>query len=108
MKYQEHDLGFSTADASDLSLTFDSANLVLRFCDWQEKSVKYVFRDVLAMQWGASGPDEPADDRAYVVEDSPILVNEAALHQVPPGEYIHYALGFNAIGWLNVIARRAS
>ncbi len=101
-----YDLGFSTADAEDVRLDFDGADLQLRFVDWRERPVIHRFHDVLAYRWGLDIDPDLRDDQVYEIVDSPWLEREAELAEEPRESYLHLKLAFNAQGVLDVLARR--
>lgn len=108
MKYQEVHLGFSTADADDLRLSFANGDIQLSFRDWRETPVDATFDEVLAFHWEDASDDFTLrDDTCYEVPNSSWLsqIREAA--RLPNFQaYAHYLLCFNALGRLDVICRR--
>jgi hypothetical protein len=101
-------LGISTADAEGVEMHFDGGDLVLSFMDWQEVPRQLIFREVLAFRWQDFDETGIRDDTTYEVLESEWLAQQADLQGVNAdlGNYAHYKLCFNAIGILDVLARR--
>jgi hypothetical protein len=106
MRYQERNLGVSTADAEDVCLRFDSSELILSFTDWQAKHQELCFADVLAFRFEELDEASIRDDTTYEVLDSPWLARQAELQAVSLTGLAHYKLCFNACGALDVLCRR--
>lgn len=107
MRHKQVDLGFSTADAKDVRLSFDGADLLLECVDWREAPQECAFKDVLAYRWGQHlGLDLPRDDCSYEIHDSDWLSREAQLAAVTQSAFAHYTICFNACGVLEVLAKR--
>jgi len=107
MMYRSVDLGFSTADAEDVAMVFDRAELQLTFRDWSEETVKHTFNDVLAFKWdGGLSIDTIRDDTCYEVIDSSWLEEQARLQGENQTRLTHYKLCFNACGVLDVLCAR--
>ena len=108
MDYKVVNLGFSTADAQDVSISFDGSDLTLTCVNWHGEPVKHVFNDALAYRWGQDlGSKEVHDDETYEVQNSQWLLQEAPLIGVDPSAYVHLKLCFNARGVLDVLSRRS-
>ncbi len=107
MRHEQVDMGFSTADADDVRLSFDGADVLLECVDWQEAPQKCAFKEVLACRWGQHlGLDLPRDDCSYQIHDSDWLIREAKLAAVDQSAFAHYTLCFNAWGVFEVLARK--
>ncbi len=107
MRYEQVDLGFSTADADDVRISFDGADLLLEFVDWREAPQACAFDAVLACRWAQHlGLDLPRDDCSYEVHDSDWLSCEAKPAAVDQAAFVHYILCFNAWGVLEVLAKK--
>lgn len=108
MRYQNCDLGVSTADADKVAIHFDRGDLRLSFTDWQEQCRNVVFRDVLAFRWQELDDAVPRDDATYQAIESTWLDRQARLQSVSPDQFSHYVLCFNGSGVLDVLARHVS
>jgi hypothetical protein len=106
MTFVTVDIGVQTADAEDVAVQFSSSDLVLTFVDWQERSRRVVFADVLAFRWQAFDEEDIRDDVVHEVKDSDWLARQALLQAVEAEGYVHYKLCFNASGTLDVLCRR--
>src|SRR5262245_19326761 len=107
MIYRSVNLGFSTADAEDVTLAFDRTELHLIFRDWREETVEHTFKDVLAFKWdGELSIDTIRDDTCYEVIDSSWLEEQARLQGENQTRFTHYKLCFNACGVLDVLCIR--
>jgi hypothetical protein len=100
-------LGFSTAGAERVRLNLVDGDLFLSFIDRDEKQVQHVFRDVLGFRWdGAIDDPSIRPGATYEVRSSPWLERQAQLHGIDPAGHVHWKLGFDAAGMLEVLARR--
>jgi hypothetical protein len=108
MRCVEVYLGVSTADADNIDLHFDGADLVLSFVDWQEVPRQLIFRNVLAFRWQDFDETGIRDDTTYEVLESEWLAQQADLQGVKAAveNYAHYKLCFNAVGMLDVVGLR--
>lgn len=105
--YKPIDLGFSTADADEVSLHFESGTLLLAFRDWREQQIKCAFNEVLAFKWDSEL--DMAGIRAdiyYEVSNSLWLQAQAEAQGVNVGDYTHYKLCFNAQGAQDVLCAK--
>jgi hypothetical protein len=102
------DLGFSVADGGAIALSFEAGDLVLRFKDWPEQTIRHRFVEALAFRWAArSTVATPRDDSTYEVEGSAWLLDELKSEGYPaPEQFVHHVLCFNAAKVLEVISRR--
>ena len=94
---------FSTADAEDISIEFDSYDLVLRFNDWQGKSHAIKFRETEFLRW-----DEDIDFKKFNY-DCPHEILESELiksRKLYPSYFHHYMLCFNAASNLEIISAK--
>ncbi|HKR63427.1 MAG TPA: hypothetical protein VJZ00_06815 [Thermoanaerobaculia bacterium] len=109
MEFRHVDFGFSTADADQIELKFESAALTLRFLDWREQPIVKTFQDVLAFKWDSVFDESaPRDDQSFEVVDSPWLSREVERREIEdPSQYCHYKLCFNELGVLDVLALAA-
>ncbi len=108
MHFIDTHLGLSTADAESVALQHDGSDLVLTFVDWQERTIRHEFEEVLAFKWGQDTGGAPRDDQTYIVEGSEWLAHEAGLAEESPDRFVHYKLCFNAVGVLDVLARSSN
>ena len=111
IEYRAVDLGASTADAEKIELRFACGDLTLAFVDWQEAHRRLIFREVLGFRWqefdeGELGAGAIRDDSTYEVLESAWLERQAEIQGEQRQGYAHYVLCFNAIGTLEVLARR--
>ncbi|XAL99352.1 hypothetical protein OT109_17450 [Phycisphaeraceae bacterium D3-23] len=108
MKHLQVDLGFSTADAERVQLSFDGSDVQLTFVDWQEVPRDHSFLEVLGFSWSEELDDSSIrDDVVYEVVDSPWLASQLELNAIDdPYSYVHYKLCFNACGVLDVLCKR--
>ena len=101
--------GFSVADADYPEISLNDGILVVRFIDWQERTVSLLFLNTCAFKWqeaSSRGP-EPRDDTAYEIVNSE-WVAKHLVEQVraPEEKFRHFKLCFNACGVLEVIASK--
>lgn len=108
MRYQNCDLGVSTADADKVAIHFDCGDLRLSFNDWQDQCRTVVFRDVLAFRWQELDDPVPRDDATFEAIESTWLDHQARLQSVSPEQFRHYVLCFNGCGALDVLASQVS
>ena len=106
MKVRRVNLGLNTADAEQVGIAFVNGALVLDFVDWQERPQTRTFQDVLAFRWQEFDERDIRDDTTYEVMESAWLIRQAELQAVPPGDYAHYMVCFNACGVLDILCRR--
>ena len=98
------DLGWTTADAEDPTLSYDGTDLRVEFVDWQEQLVRLVFRNCHMFSW----EEIPASfelwpDRTYSCTGS----SWQGADSVKPEQLKHWVLCFNAsYFWLQVLAER--
>ena len=109
-EYRAVDLGVVTSDAENVTLGLTNGDLTLAFVDWQEAPHQLVFREVLGFRWQETDEEELGqairDDATYEVLNSAWLHRQAERQGERADEYAHYVLCFNAIGALDVLARR--
>ena len=94
---------FSTADAEDVSIEFDSYDLILRFNDWQGQSHTIKFSETEFMRW-----DEDIDFNKFNY-DCPHEIFESDLiksKKLDPTHFHHYMLCFNAASNLEIISAK--
>lgn len=100
------DLGFIVADADRLTLSYEGEDLILRFRDWQERSVTVCFTETVAFSWQRA--EEVAEDERFdsthVIDDSPWLA-EHVRQQEASADHQHLKLNFNAAGQLQIVCR---
>ena len=106
MEYIKTHLGFSTADANQVSLQYENGDLILSFVDWQEQCQSARFENAIAFRWQDPGLSAPREDETFEVVGSPWLEEQTRFQGVLSSEYAHYVLCFNACGTLDVVARR--
>src|SRR4051794_39473205 len=108
MIHRPIDLGFSTADASNVELLMKGDVLNTSFINWKEESIRAIFRDVLAFKWeNELDEDGLRDDLVYEVEGSEWLGRQVELQAIRDlNSYTHYKLCFNGKGVLDVLCRR--
>ena len=108
MMFEECDLGFPTADAENVRLSYASGDLTMQFTDWQEQTRSVRFEEVLGFAWQDElDNSEIRDDVCYRIAASPWLARLLELTGEPnPNEFSHYKLCFNACGVLDVVCRK--
>jgi hypothetical protein len=100
VRYEECNLGFSTADAGDVKLSYSRGDLLLEFLDWRENLIKVRFTDVIRFNWTHGLDDAVRQDTCYRVLDSPWTLTDLAAEG--NSVFCHYKLCFNACGTLDV------
>ncbi|KKP65519.1 MAG: hypothetical protein UR64_C0026G0003 [Candidatus Nomurabacteria bacterium GW2011_GWE1_35_16] len=85
--------GISTADTEHLQVSYKENELSISYIDWQEKSVKLIFKDVLGYRVGQFNNNTERNDSAYEVLNSDWL-KEFKIDDTKK-EYHHYKLAFN-------------
>lgn len=108
MQYQRRDFGVNTVDADHVAIHFEGGDLHLSFVDWQETARSVTFRNVLAFRWQEHDEPVPRIDGTFEVTESHWLDRQAKLQSVPPENFSHYLLCFNACGSLDVLASKMS
>jgi hypothetical protein len=87
--------GFTTADASYPSITFERGDLVLSFVDWRDRYVNVTFRNVCRFEWS----DEPDDHFEGEPHDGSCVVrNSRWIPRVAETSSKHFRVNFNASG----------
>lgn len=104
MKYEECNLGFSTADAEEVKLSYSRGDLLLEFRDWQEQAVAVRFEETIRFSWTDELSDDLCTDVCYQVHDSPWTVTDPREHG--DSVFCHYKLCFNQCGTLDVVCRQ--
>lgn len=101
------DLGFSVADAEDISFKFDGSDLVLEFNDWREQHISIKCENTLGFKFQNAEyeiSDSERFDSCHIVHNS-----EWVKEHVKQGEawsdesWYHYKLNFNAAGIVEVL-----
>ena len=101
-------LGFTIADAEQVSLSLSKGRLNISFLDWQEKKVNVIFQDTLAIKWQKAdslGP-EYRDDTSFIIKNSEWLKlhsDQNIFNKSKKNNFQHLKLCFNACGILEVI-----
>ena len=106
MTFVQKSFGVETADAENVRIAFDQADLVLSFQDWRDVRRELTFRDVLAFRWEEFDDEGVRNDITYEITGSAWLLRQSKLHGVPPSDYAHCKLCFNACGVLDVLCRQ--
>lgn len=88
------DLGFSTADATRPTISYERGSVSISFVDWRETKVTVVFQDVVRFEWS----DEPDDYFDGEPLDGTCVVRNSGW--VPRSEVKcrHHRLNFNDCG----------
>lgn len=110
LRYELLEMPFSTADAENPELVFESGCLRGTFRNWQGQVVRLLFHDVAAFSWDSGDAALKADHRddcTYVVQGSKWLQQHLEVESITPEEeHRHYMLCFNAIGVLQVLSSK--
>ena len=94
---------FSTADAEDVSIEFDSYDLVLRFTDWQGLNHVIKFSDTEFMRWDDDvNYKKFRGDCPHEIIDSELIKTK----NLDSNVFHHYMLCFNAASNLEIISAK--
>ena len=101
------DLGFSVADAEDITFKHDGADLVLEFNDWQENHISIKCENTLGFRYQAAEyeiSDSERYDSCHIVHDSDWVKEHLKQGEAWENEaWYHYKLNFNAAGIIEVL-----
>jgi len=101
------DLGFSVADAEDITFKFDGADLVLEFNDWQENHVSIKCENTLGFRFQNAEyelSDSERFDSCHIIHDSQWVKEHLKQGEAWENEtWCHYKLNFNAAGIVEVL-----
>ncbi len=106
------DLGFSVADAEDVSMKYDGSTLFLTFTDWQEQIINVTFENTIAFKYQEAEyylSDAERFDCCHLVENSEWLklhINQSMTWDSEAWD--HYKLNFNADGIFEVLCSNIS
>jgi hypothetical protein len=101
------DPGFSTADAEYPKICQVDGEVLLRFKDWQERSIEVFFVDPIAFRWQMIETfiEGEAYDRSHVIENSAWLAEHRRQGAIgEKEEYQHYKFNFNGCGQFEVLS----
>ena len=94
------DLGFSVADADDVSFRFNGEHLVLDFTDWRENPVSVRFENTIGVRYQLAEytlSHEERFDSTHVIHESEWLKAHVDQREAWDGpQWVHYKLNFNA------------
>jgi hypothetical protein len=104
------DLGFSVADAENVTVSYADQALRVSFIDWREQPVLFLCHDTLAFRWQEAAYilfDTERDDSPYEIVGSAWLRQHEEQGLTWEGmRFRHYKLNFNAAGILEIICSR--
>ncbi|OMH26650.1 hypothetical protein [Motiliproteus sp. MSK22-1] len=104
------DLGFSVADAEDITFKFDGADLVLEFNDWKEKHVTIRCENTLGFKFQNAEYELSGSERfdsCHIVHDSEWLEEHLKQGEAWESEkWLHYKLNFNAAGVVEILCSK--
>lgn len=104
------DLGFSVADAEDITFKFDGSNLILEFNDWQEKRIVIACENTLGFKFQNAEYELSRSERfdsCHIVHESEWVKEHLKQGLAWEGEsWLHYKLNFNAAGVVEVLCSK--
>ena len=104
------DLGFSCADATNISFQYKNEDLVLSFLDWQEKPVSIRCKNLLGFKIQRAEyyiSNSERDDSSYLVKDSNWVKAHVSQGSCTITEkYYHYKINFNACCVVEVLCTK--
>lgn len=72
------DLSFTTADVSEVKITFDKA-LILCLKDWEGRKIKVEFPYIVAFRFESMGVLKHRDDEIYLIKNSKWLLEQKSI-----------------------------
>jgi len=104
------ELGFSVADAEDITFSFDGSDLVLEFNDWQENHISVKCENTLGFKFQNAEyeiSDSERYDSSHIVHDSAWVKEHIKQGEAWKNEdWFHYKLNFNAAGIVEVLCSK--
>lgn len=104
------DLGFSVADAEDITFKFDGADLVLEFSDWQGNHIMIKCENTLGFKFQNAEYELSESERfdsCHIVKDSDWVKEHLRQGEAWKGEnWLHFKLNFNAAGIVEVLCSK--
>jgi len=101
------ELGFSVADAEDITFKFDGSDLILQFNDWQEKKVVVKCLNTLGFKFQNAEYEISSSERfdsCHIVHHSKWLEEHIKQGETWGNEsWSHYKLNFNASGIVEIL-----
>lgn len=105
--YTVINLGFSVADANNISFRYDEGNLVLSFIDWTENKVSVKFLNTIGFRYQDAeyfNSENERFDSCHKVKNSKWLDLHKKQNMTWENEdWAHYKLNFNAGGIIEII-----
>ncbi len=105
--YKIIDLGFSVADAEDISFGYESGDLLLSFTDWQDNKITVKFENALGFKYQDAeyyNSESERYDSCHIVENSEWLqLHENQSMTWENETWNQYKLNFNAGGVVEVL-----
>lgn len=107
-KAQIVDLGFSVADAEDVSIDYKNDSVILSFNDWKEIPYSITFSGVSGFKWQEAEymidpENERFDETHKILNSNWIKQHQDQNELVSKAKPIHYKFNFNADGVFEII-----